>query len=88
MSKNNSQFHVAEDLVTSILALLIAGAAFPALTHEKLQLAFADEFDLERNHFTPLWDRVGAWPPRRLSVDPWEPETSCKSILNCAQTQN
>lgn len=59
-----------------MLALLIAGAAFPTFSSERVQLAFSDEFELERNHFSEVWDRVGAWPPRRLHLDPFEPGTT------------
>ncbi|KAL1410119.1 hypothetical protein Q8F55_004122 [Vanrija albida] len=64
-------FHVAEDLITTVVVMLAAGAAVPALRDRRVQVVFNDEFGMDGNHFTPLWDRVGAWAPRRLSLDPW-----------------
>lgn len=34
---------------------------------------------MDANHFTPLWDRIGAWAPRRLALDPWGEDVCCKS---------
>lgn len=71
---------MGEDLVTTNLALLIAGEAFPHLVKERVQLVFTDDFEIEKNHFTTLWERMGAWPPRRLSIDPFEAGTTCEPL--------
>lgn len=63
-------------MVTSVLALLIAGMSNPAFASQPIQLAFTDLYGIEQNHFASLWDRMGAWPPRRLSLDPFEPGTT------------
>ena len=41
------------------------------LADTRVQLVFADEYGMDGNHFTALWDRIGAWAPRRLVLDPW-----------------
>ncbi|RXK35673.1 hypothetical protein M231_07046 [Tremella mesenterica] len=64
-------FHVAEDLITTLVTIFIAARTEPAFIDTRVQLVFKDEFSLEGNHFTPLWDRMGAWAPRRLALDPW-----------------
>lgn len=43
----------------------------PELIDTRVQLVFAEGFGMDSNHFTPLWDRIGAWAPRRLGLDPW-----------------
>jgi hypothetical protein len=45
--------------------------AAPDLIDTRVQLVFAEGFGMDSNHFTPLWDRIGAWAPRRLGLDPW-----------------
>ncbi|KAK4683948.1 hypothetical protein P7C73_g6260, partial [Tremellales sp. Uapishka_1] len=64
-------FHVAEDLITTVVTMLIAAQTAPSLVETRLQLVFAEGYGMDTNHFTPLWDRMGAWAPRRLSLDPW-----------------
>ncbi|KAK8861298.1 hypothetical protein IAR55_002117 [Kwoniella newhampshirensis] len=64
-------FHVAEDLITTLVTIFIAARTAPALINTRVQLVFAEGFGMDQNHFTPLWDRIGAWAPRRLSLDPW-----------------
>lgn len=71
-------FHVAEDLITTLVTLLIAQAAVPEIVHERLQLVFTDEYSMDANHFTALYDRMGDWAPRRLSLDPWDEGTCCE----------
>jgi hypothetical protein len=73
------RFHVAEDLITTLVTLFIASAAVPALEAEKLQLVFSDDFGMDKNHYTPLYDRMGAWAPRRLTLDPWREGECCES---------
>lgn len=65
------RFHVGEDLVTTMLTVLIAARLRPDLVDTRVQLVFADEYGMDGNHFTALWDRIGAWAPRRLVLDPW-----------------
>ncbi|OWZ74557.1 hypothetical protein C365_06895 [Cryptococcus neoformans Bt85] len=65
-------FHVAEDLITTLVTLFIAARTAPALVNSRVQLVFTEGYSMDGNHFTPLWDRVGAWAPRRLSLDPWQ----------------
>ena len=50
----------------------------PSLVHSRVQLVFVEGFGMDQNHFTPLWDRVGAWAPRRLGLDPWEEGVCCE----------
>ncbi|WVQ83512.1 hypothetical protein IAT38_005653 [Cryptococcus sp. DSM 104549] len=64
-------FHVAEDLITTLVTIFIAARTAPALINTRVQLVFSEGFGMDQNHFTPLWDRIGAWAPRRLSLDPW-----------------
>ncbi|KAL7418598.1 hypothetical protein Q5752_007056 [Cryptotrichosporon argae] len=64
-------FHVAEDLITTLVTMFIAARTAPQLVDDRVQLVFAEGYGMDANHFTPLWDRVGAWAPRRLSLDPW-----------------
>ncbi|WVQ77816.1 hypothetical protein IAR50_007506 [Cryptococcus sp. DSM 104548] len=64
-------FHVSEDLITTMVSLFISARTAPHLINTRMQLVFTDNFDMDRNHFTPLWDRIGAWAPRRLRLDPW-----------------
>lgn len=73
------RYHVAEDLVTTLVTLFIASTAEPGLIDDRLQLVFTDDFSLAGNHFTSLWSRMGAWSPRSLSIDPWEDGVCCKS---------
>ncbi|WOO79772.1 uncharacterized protein LOC62_02G003288 [Vanrija pseudolonga] len=76
-------FHVAEDLITTVVVMLASAAALPDLIDRRLQLVFNDKFGMDGNHFTPLWDRVGAWAPRRLSLDPWiEGECSVTNTIH------
>jgi hypothetical protein len=65
------RFHVAEDLITTVVTLLLAARNAPDLINDRLQLVFSEGFGMDQNHFTPLWDRMGAWAPRRLNLDPW-----------------
>lgn len=58
--------------------MLASAAALPDLIDRRLQLVFNDKFGMDGNHFTPLWDRVGAWAPRRLSLDPWVEGECCE----------
>lgn len=52
--------------------MLLAARNAPNLVNERAQLIFLEGFGMDQNHFTPLWDRMGAWAPRRLSLDPWD----------------
>ena len=65
------RFHVAEDLITTMVSVFIAATTLPDLIDQRVQLVFTEGFGMDANHFTPLWDRIGAWAPRRLSLDPW-----------------
>ncbi|ORX36448.1 hypothetical protein BD324DRAFT_580795 [Kockovaella imperatae] len=65
-------FHVAEDLITTLVTVLIAARAAPELIGTRAQLVFVEGYNMDSNRYTPLWDRVGAWAPRRLALDPWE----------------
>jgi len=67
----HTRFHVAEDLITTVVTLLLAARNAPDLIEDRIQLIFSEGFGMDQNHFTPLWDRMGAWAPRRLSLDPW-----------------
>lgn len=67
----DARFHVAEDLITTVVTMLLAARNAPDLIHDRIQLVFSEGFGMDQNHFTPLWDRMGAWAPRRLSLDPW-----------------
>lgn len=59
-------------MITTMVSSLVAVRARPELASQPIQLVFTDNFGLEGNHFVPMWDRMGAWPPRRLSLDPWD----------------
>jgi len=77
VSSSDARFHVAEDLITTLVTLFVASTAIPGLEDERLQLVFADDFGMDANHFTPLYDRMGAWAPRRLALDPWAEGECC-----------
>lgn len=55
-----------------MVTVLIAARLQPDLVDTRVQLVFADEYGMDGNHFTALWDRIGAWAPRRLVLDPWQ----------------
>lgn len=78
------RFHVAEDLITTLVTMFIAARTEPAFINSRLQLIFTDEFTMDANHFTPLYDRMGAWAPRRLSLDPWDTGV-CRGCRPAAQ---
>lgn len=80
----NVRFHVAEDLVTTLVTLFIAEGAAPGIARERLQLVFTDDFGMDKNHFTPLYDRIGAWAPRRLTLDPWR-KGECRELRRRGQ---
>ena len=61
------------------MTALIAAKMAPELVNTRVQLVFSEGFSMDANHFTPLWDRVGAWAPRRLSLDPWGDEI-CREL--------
>ncbi|TXT12095.1 uncharacterized protein COLE_02505 [Cutaneotrichosporon oleaginosum] len=65
-------FHVAEDLITTFLSMLVAGEAVPELRHHRIQMAFLDNFGLDSNRFDGVWERVGALPPRRTRHEPFD----------------
>lgn len=67
-------FHVGEDMVTTLVTALVATRLEPSLIDTRVQLVFSDDYGIEANHFVSMWDRMGAWAPRRLSLDPWENE--------------
>ncbi|ORY27682.1 hypothetical protein BCR39DRAFT_537907 [Naematelia encephala] len=75
-------FHVAEDLITTLVSVFIAIRAVPDLVDTRVQLVFSDEFGMDNNHFTPLWDRIGAWPPKRLILDPWTEGTCLTNAIH------
>jgi hypothetical protein len=76
--KADARFHVAEDLITTLVTVFIAARMAPDLINTRVQLVFAEGFGMDKNHFTPLWDRMGAWAPRRLSLDPWGDGECCE----------
>lgn len=76
------RFHVAEDLITTMVTVLVAARLKPELVDTRVQLVFADQYGMDGNHFTPLWDRIGAWAPRRLVLDPWREGECCKLSLS------
>jgi hypothetical protein len=80
----DARFHVAEDLITTVVTLLLAARNAPDLIEDRLQLVFSEGFGMDQNHFTPLWDRMGAWAPRRLSLDPWGKGVCRESLVVCA----
>ncbi|WVR04104.1 hypothetical protein IAU60_001103 [Kwoniella sp. DSM 27419] len=75
-------FHVAEDLITTLVSSFIAIATAPALIDTRVQLVFVEGYGMDTNHFTPLWDRMGAWAPRRLSLDPWTKGTCLTNTIH------
>ncbi|WRT65395.1 uncharacterized protein IL334_002338 [Kwoniella shivajii] len=75
-------FHVAEDLITTLVSAFIATQTAPALIDTRVQLVFVEGFGMDTNHFTPLWDRMGAWAPRRLSLDPWTEGTCLTNTIH------
>jgi len=58
--------------------MFIAAEIEPKLVNDRLQLVFTDDYSLAGNHFIQLWSRMGAWSPKRLSVDPWEEGVCCE----------
>ena len=48
--------HVAEDFVTTFLAMVIAGMNRPDLLsdNQRVQVVFTDEFEVSGNHFTSV----------------------------------
>jgi hypothetical protein len=70
---------VAEDLITTMVTVLVAARLKPELVDSRVQIVFADQYGMDGNHFTALWDRIGAWAPRRLVLDPWQDGECCKS---------
>ncbi|WVF66739.1 hypothetical protein IAT40_001481 [Kwoniella sp. CBS 6097] len=75
-------FHVAEDLITTLVSSFIALRTAPELVNSRVQLVFVEGFGMDSNHFTPLWDRMGAWAPRRLSLDPWRKGTCLTNTIH------
>lgn len=71
---------MAEDLITTMATVLVAGQLKPELVDSRVQIVFADQYGMDGNHFTALWDRIGAWAPRRLVLDPWQEGECCKSL--------
>jgi len=67
----HNRFHVSEALLTTLGTIFIWTKAAPDVANTRVQLVFAEGVGLDSNHFTPLWDRMGAWAPRRLALDPW-----------------
>jgi hypothetical protein len=61
--------------------ILVAAQLKPELVDSRVQIVFADQYGMDGNHFTALWDRIGAWAPRRLVLDPWREGECCKSRL-------
>lgn len=82
-----TSFHVAEDLITTLVTVFIWAKAAPELAHTRVQLVFAEGFGMDSNHFTALWDRIGAWAPRRLALDPWGEGVCCKLIVSMVTDQ-
>jgi len=70
---------VAEDLITTMVTVLVAAQLEPELVDSRVQIVFADQYGMDGNHFTALWDRIGAWAPRRLVLDPWRDGECCTS---------
>lgn len=60
------------------MTLFIAAASVPGIEKERLQLVFTDNYGMDKNHFTPLYNRIGAWAPRRLTLDPWRKGECCE----------
>lgn len=67
----------------TLVSLLVAGTAVPALTHHRVQLAFTDNFGLDGNRFAGVWDRLGAIPPRRTAHEPFDDGTCRASASTC-----
>jgi hypothetical protein len=66
-------------MVTTLVTALIALELDPSLINTRVQLVFNDDYGIEANHFVSMWDKIGAWAPRRLSLDPWDNECrECK----------
>lgn len=63
-----------------MVTVLIAAQLTPELVDTRVQLVFADKYGMDGNHFTALWDRVGAWAPRRLVLDPWR-KGECRKFI-------
>jgi hypothetical protein len=82
----DARFHVAEDLITTVVTLLLAARNAPDLIEDRIQLVFSEGFGMDQNHFTPLWDRMGAWAPRRLSLDPWGKGVCRESTMSFSLT--
>jgi len=59
--------------------VLVAAQLKPELVDSRVQIVFADQYGMDGNHFTALWDRIGAWAPRRLVLDPWQEGECCMS---------
>ena len=66
--------------VTTVLTTLVAVRLKPDWIDDRVQVVFDDDFGVEGNHFVPMWDRIGAWAPRRLGLDPWKNECLSRSI--------
>jgi hypothetical protein len=62
-----------------MVTVLVAAQLKPELVDSRVQIVFADQYGMDGNHFTALWDRIGAWAPRRLVLDPWREGKCCKS---------
>ncbi|OCF42522.1 hypothetical protein I317_03638 [Kwoniella heveanensis CBS 569] len=75
-------FHVAEDLITTLVSSFIALRTAPELLDTRVQLVFVEGYGMDSNHFTALWDRMGAWAPRRLSLDPWKKGTCLTNTIH------
>ncbi|WWC87572.1 uncharacterized protein L201_002462 [Kwoniella dendrophila CBS 6074] len=75
-------FHVAEDLITTLVSVFVALQTAPSLISSRVQLVFVEGFGMDSNHFTPLWDRIGAWAPRRLTLDPWTEGTCLTNAIH------
>jgi hypothetical protein len=62
-----------------MVTVLVAAQLKPELVDSRVQIVFADQYGMDGNHFTALWDRIGAWAPRRLILDPWR-EGECREF--------
>lgn len=80
--KADTRFHVAEDILTALLNLLIVGTAEPSLASDRVQLAFSDQFAISGNHYATLWDGIGAHSPRILELDPYGDETCFRRLVH------
>lgn len=74
---------MGEDLITTMVTVLIAARLKPELADTRVQMVFADEYGMDGNYFTALWDRIGAWAPRRLVLDPWRNGECSESSFRC-----